>query len=182
MRKIKEYLSFFLSYSRAHKQQKAEIDFHARDPAFLVPHAKINFPRYIGLFFLLLLSSGLSLPGPAITGYIVDKVFVRKDASKLDLLAGFLLAILILSELVRIVQEYAMLRTSQEFTYSIHVHLIGRMLQYPLSFFKDFQTGYLVSQFSFNHVLSSRTDCREEAYLVLRHSFYPFQLFSIPGG
>jgi len=100
MRKIKEYLSLFLSYNRAYKQQKAEIDFHARDLAFLVPHAKKNISRYIGLFLLLLLSSVLSLPGPAITGYIVDKVFVRKNASKLDLLVCLLLAILLLSELV----------------------------------------------------------------------------------
>jgi len=100
MRKIKEYLSLYLSYNRAYKQQKAEIDFHARDLAFLVPHAKKNISRYIGLFLLLLLSSVLSLPGPAITGYIVDKVFVRKNASKLDLLVCLLLAILLLSELV----------------------------------------------------------------------------------
>lgn len=100
MRKIKGYLSLFLSYNRAYKQQKAEIDFHARDLAFLVPHAKKNFPRYIGLLFLLLLSPSLSLTAPAITGYIVDKVFIRKDASKLDLLVCLLLAILILSELV----------------------------------------------------------------------------------
>jgi len=155
MRKIKEYFSLFLSYTRAYKQRKAEIDFSARELAFLVPHAKKYIPRYVGLFFLLLLSSGLSLPGPAITGYIVDKVFVRKDASKLDLLVGLLLAILLLSELVRIVQEYAMLRTSQEFTYSIRVHLIERMLRYPLSFFKDFQTGYLVSRLDEVNLLGS---------------------------
>lgn len=155
MRKIKKYLSLFLSYTRVQKQQRAEINFRFRELAFLVPHAKKNFARYIRLFFLLLLSSGLSLPGPAITGYIVDKVFVRKDASKLDLLVGLLLAILLLSELIRIVQEYAMLRTSQEFTYSIRVHLIERMLKYPLSFFKEFQTGYLVSRLDEVNLLGS---------------------------
>ena len=155
MRKIKEYLSLFLSYTRAYKQQKAKINFHARDLAFLIPHAKKNIPRYVRLSFLLLLSSGLNLPGPAITGYIVDKVFVRKDPSKLDLLVGLLLAILLMSELVRIVQEYAMLRMSQEFTYSIRVHLIERILRYPLSFFKDFKTGYLVSRLDEVNLLGS---------------------------
>jgi ABC-type bacteriocin/lantibiotic exporter with double-glycine peptidase domain len=103
-------------------------------------------PRYIGLFFLLIASSGLSLPGPAITGVIIDKVFVSKDVAKLNLLVGILLAILILSELVRLVQEYSLLRLSQEFSYSIRVNLVERILRYPLSFFKDYQTGYLVSR------------------------------------
>jgi subfamily B ATP-binding cassette protein MsbA len=88
----------------------------------------------------------LILPGPAITGNIIDKVFVSKDAAKLNLFVGLLLAILLFSELVRTVQEYLMLRLSQEFTYSIREFLIDRILRYPLSFFKDFQTGYLVSR------------------------------------
>jgi len=83
MKKIKEYLSLFFSYTRSHKDKKTEINFKARDLAFLIPHTKKYIPRYMGLFFILILSSGLSLPGPAITGYIIDNVFVSKNASQL---------------------------------------------------------------------------------------------------
>lgn len=146
MKKIKQYFSLLSSYARSYKQQTEKLDFHAHEISFLVPHAKKNVPRYIGLFFLLLLTSSLSLPGPAITGHIIDKVFISKDLAMLNFLVGLLLAILLLSELVRIVQEYFMLRLSQEFTYSIRINLIERMLRYPLSFFRGFQTGYLVSR------------------------------------
>ncbi|MGB2762978.1 MAG: hypothetical protein WBC02_13420 [Candidatus Aminicenantaceae bacterium] len=53
---------------------------------FLIPHAKKFVNRYVSLFFLLILGSGLSLPGPAITGIIIDKVFISKDATMLNLL------------------------------------------------------------------------------------------------
>ncbi len=144
--KLKEYLHLLFSYARPQKQEKAKLSVQKKDLAFLVPHLKKSVPRYIRLFLLVLLSAGLSLPGPAITGNIIDKVFVSKDAAKLNLFVGLLLAILLFSELVRTVQEYFMLRLSQEFTYSIREFLIDRILRYPLSFFKDFQTGYLVSR------------------------------------
>ena len=146
MKKIKEYLKLFLSHSHSYKQQKSEFNFKIRDLAFLIPHTKKYIPRYVGLFFILILSSGLSLPGPAITGYIIDNVFVSKNASNLNLLVGLLLAILILSEIVHTILEYLRLRLSQEFTFSIRIQLIERILKYPLSFFKDFKTGYLVSR------------------------------------
>jgi ABC-type multidrug transport system fused ATPase/permease subunit len=111
-----------------------------------VPHIKKYIPRYFGLLLLLILSSALSLPGPAIAGYIIDKVFIAKDVAKLSFLVGLLLTILLLSELVRIVEEYYMLRLSQEFTFSIRAHLIDRILRYPISFFAEFKTGYLVSR------------------------------------
>jgi len=98
------------------------------------------------LFFLLIFSSALSLPKPAITGYIIDNVFVVKDISKLNFLVLLLLAITLLSEVVGIINEYFRLRLSQEFTFSIRTKLIKKMLQFPLSFLKKFQTGYLVSR------------------------------------
>ncbi len=155
MKRIKEYLKLFLSHSRSYKQQKLKLNFQTSDLAFLLPHTKKYISRYMSLFFMLLLSSGLSLPGPAITGYIIDNVFVSKNASNLNLLVGLLLAILILSEIVNTIQEYFRLRLSQEFTFSIRIQLIERILKYPLSFFKDFKTGYLVSRMDEVNLLGS---------------------------
>jgi len=139
-------IRLMLSYARSHRLQKAKIDFKARDLSFLLPHIKKYLPRYIGLLFLLLLSSALSLPAPAITGYIIDNVFVARDADTLNLLVGLLIAIFLISELVRTGEEYSLLRLSQDFAYSIRALLVERILKYPISFFKEFQTGYLVSR------------------------------------
>ena len=114
--------------------------------AFLIPYVRRYAVRYVGLFFLLLISSGLSLPGPAISGIIIDKVFANKDVGRLDLLVGMLLGLLFISEIVRFIQEYAGMRLSQEFTYFVRSSLIERILRFPLAFFNDFQTGYLVSR------------------------------------
>ena len=144
--KLRSYLRLLFSYARPQEQEKAKLSVQKKDLSFLVPHLKKGIPRYIRLSFLVLLSSCLSLPGPALTAIIIDKVFVSKDAAKLNFLVSLLLAILLLSEVVRSVQEYSMLRLSQEFTYSVRVALVERILRYPLSFFKDFQSGYLVSR------------------------------------
>jgi len=144
--KLMEYLRGLLSYMHSAGKHRPQIGFQVRELAFLVPYLKKNSIRYLGLFFLLLLGSGLSLPGPAITGVIIDKVFFSKDARKLDLFVGLLLAILLVSEIVRLVQDYATMRLSQEFTYSVRSHLIERILKFPLAFFNEFQTGYLVSR------------------------------------
>jgi subfamily B ATP-binding cassette protein MsbA len=155
MKKLREFLRLLREYARSQRRHKAEVDFKARELAFLLPHFKKSIPRYIGLFFLLLLSSGLSLPGPAITGHIIDHVFVSRDTAQLHLFVLLLLAILLVSEIVRIVQEYFLLRLSQEFTYSIRVRLLERILRYPLSFFKNYQTGYLVSRLDEVNLLGS---------------------------
>jgi ABC-type bacteriocin/lantibiotic exporter with double-glycine peptidase domain len=144
--RMRDYFLLFWSYVHHHKQHRVAFIFHARELAFLVPHLRKNIGRYFGVFFLLLLSSGLSLPGPAITGYVIDKVFISRDNAKLNVFVAVLLVILLLSELVRIIQEYSMLRLSQEFTFSIRVQLIERILKYPLSVFKNFQTGYLAAR------------------------------------
>jgi ABC-type bacteriocin/lantibiotic exporter with double-glycine peptidase domain len=146
MIRIREFLRFISSYVRSGKQYNAELDLKASDLAFLIPHAKKYSPRYLGIIILLLLGIALSLPGPAIMGYIIDKVFVAKNIAKLNVLVGILIAILLLSELVRFVEEYYILRLSQEFTNSIRIQLVKRILSFPMSFFKKFQTGYLLSR------------------------------------
>ncbi|TFG92597.1 MAG: ABC transporter ATP-binding protein [Syntrophobacterales bacterium] len=135
-----------IAYARPQAQDQVPIRFRICDISFLKPHIKKFRSRYAILSIFVLLSSVLSLPGPAITGYIIDKVLVAKDATKLNSFVGLLLAILLLSEFIRTFEEYLLLRLSQEFTYSIRIQLITRILRFPLSFFKDINTGYLVSR------------------------------------
>lgn len=155
MKKIKEYIRLFLSYSRSHKQQKKETKFRIRNLSFLLPHIKKYSSRYIVLCFLLVISSVLSLPSPAITGYIIDNVFVTKDISKLNLLVGILITILILSEIFHAILEYLRLRLSQEFAFSIRISLIERILKFPMSFFREYKTGYLVARIDEVNILGN---------------------------
>lgn len=74
---LRECVRSLLSYVKAAKRQKTKLDFRTHELAFLIPHAKKNVSRFLGLFLLLIISSGLSLPGPAITGRIIDRVFIR---------------------------------------------------------------------------------------------------------
>lgn len=144
--RIIKYWNIWKTYSHSHRNQNIDVNFRYRNFKFLYPHVKKALPRYLILLFLLMFSSALSLPKPAITGYIIDKVFVAKDVSKLNFLVLLLLSIILLSEAVSIIKEYFRLRLSQEFTFSIRTKLIKKILQFPLSFFKKFQTGYLVSR------------------------------------
>jgi hypothetical protein len=68
---FKERVRGLLSCAQAAKRQKTKLDFKTHELAFLVPHAKKNASRVLGLFCLLILGSALSLPGPAITGLII---------------------------------------------------------------------------------------------------------------
>jgi ABC-type bacteriocin/lantibiotic exporter with double-glycine peptidase domain len=127
-------------------RDKNKISFSLREVAFLVPHLKKNVKRYLGLLGLLILSSLLSIPAPAITGYIIDNVFIRKDLAKLTTLVGLLFVLLLIVEIVRAVQEFYMYMLSQEFNYSVRSQLIERIVRYPMSFFRKNQSGYLVSR------------------------------------
>jgi ABC-type bacteriocin/lantibiotic exporter with double-glycine peptidase domain len=142
MKVIKEYITSV----RLHKKRTTSFVFRIKDLAFLLPHAKNKLWSYVRLCFIFILGSCLSLPSPAITGYIIDSVFVNKNIARLNLLVGLLFIILIISELVRTAQDYSLLRLSQEFTFSVRMQLIRRILAYPLSFFRDYRTGYLVSR------------------------------------
>jgi ABC-type bacteriocin/lantibiotic exporter with double-glycine peptidase domain len=155
MNRWRELLRLLREHIRTGRNQKAELSFHWREMAFLRPHFKKHLARYIGLGFLLILSSALSLPGPAITGHIIDKVFGSHNVSRLHLLVLLLLVILLISEIVRTFQEFHLLRLSQEFTFSIRINLLERILRYPLSFFREYQTGYLVSRLDEVNLLGS---------------------------
>lgn len=139
---LMESVRLFFTSSR--QKENKRINLSAKEMRFLIPFLKSQLSRYINLLLLLFISAVFSLPGPAITGYIFDKVFVLKDINKLDVLVVLLLGISIGGEFVRVVQDFQIIRLSQEFTYSIRVGLVERILRYPISFFREFQSGYLV--------------------------------------
>ena len=126
-----------------------------KELASFLPSMRKLLPRFIGLLFLVLLVSIVSLPAPAITGKIIDKVFIAGDANKLNFYVGILLGILMLSELAHVIQEYLIVRLSQESAFIIQSRLVERILSFPLSYFRRFKTGYLVSRLDEANLLAS---------------------------
>lgn len=73
---------------------------------------------------------------------------VLRLLSSIDVVVLGLLAIGIVYGMLQIAQGYLMMRYQQELTFNLQRGLFDRVLRYPLSFFKDRQTGYLVSRVS----------------------------------
>jgi ABC-type multidrug transport system fused ATPase/permease subunit len=68
--------------------------------------------------------------------------------SSIEFVVPALLVLGITFGLARIVQGYLMTRYQQELTFNLETALFDRVLRFPLSFFKNKQTGYLVSRVS----------------------------------
>lgn len=142
MKRVKHYIKIIFSKP----DNKAETKIKIINISFVFPYIKRLKIKFIVAFCLLVINSILILPSPAITGYIIDKVFINKDLTKLSLLVILLVMILLISNFGKIVQEYYFSRLSREFTYLIRSDLFERILKLPMSFFNGLQTGYLVSR------------------------------------
>lgn len=144
--RIKDHFRIILSHLFPKKNCKTKTDFSLNSIKFLFPYIKRQKKRFFCTFLLLFIISLLVLPSPAITGYIVDTVFVNKRLDKLSFLALLLIIILILSEFGRTLQEYYTKRLSQEINFSIQADLVDKILKFPMSLYNNVQTGYLVSR------------------------------------
>ncbi|HLP45284.1 MAG TPA: ABC transporter ATP-binding protein [Candidatus Kapabacteria bacterium] len=117
-----------------------------KDLQFLIYYLKKSKKRFILLFVLYLFTNLIILPNPAITGYIIDHVFISKDASLFNLLLFALVVLLVISNISNIFREYQMFRLRQDLSYSIRLDLFEKLLRFPMKFHNDYQTGYLVSR------------------------------------
>jgi len=137
---------YYLKIISCHKSNKSNGNIRIKNISFIIPYIKKQKRAFIIAFFLLVINSALILPSPAITGNIIDNVFVRKNMSELSLLVIILFILLFSSNFINIFQEYYFLRLSKEFIYSIRGDLFEKILKLPFSIFSEFQTGYLVSR------------------------------------
>jgi subfamily B ATP-binding cassette protein MsbA len=74
--------------------------------------------------------------------------FIKHFLGSLHLVVLFMLIIGVVIGIIGIIRKYVMLRFQQEFTFAIQTSLFERILRFPISFFKNKQTGYLMSRVS----------------------------------
>lgn len=97
---------------------------------------------------LILFNSLLGLPQPLITRYLIDDVILGRQ---LGLLAGAILLLVgvkVLGMLTGLLQQFYFARFEQEVILDIQHDLLDRTLRFPMSFFDDKETGYLMSRLS----------------------------------
>lgn len=99
----------------------------------------------IGLFSMILLSL-LSLPAPYLTKIVIDQAIAGKDLRLLNVIILVLFGIQILVFGASWLTNYAFNRFSLEIMTRIKRDLFHRILRFPMSFFDQFQTGYLMSR------------------------------------
>jgi ABC-type bacteriocin/lantibiotic exporter with double-glycine peptidase domain len=88
----------------------------------------------------------LSLPSPYIAKIIIDRAIPSKDLHLLYLLIGTLISLLLAQVVVSYITNYSFNRLSVETITVIKQDLFSRVLRFPLSFFTEHQTGYILSR------------------------------------
>ena len=112
----------------------------------LLPYLKTRW-RWAALStFLIIVLSLLGLPGPYLTKYLIDDVFIAGNMHRLFLVIGVMLLLHLAQPIVSFFANYSFARLSKEIGISIKKDLFQRLLRLPLSFFDRHQTGYLVAR------------------------------------
>jgi len=97
-------------------------------------------------FALVLFASLLSLPGPLIQRYLIDKVILAHQLPLLAPVILLMIAIKLLSMTVGPVQGFISTRFEQEVLIDLERYLIDRVLHFPKSFFDKKEVGYLLQR------------------------------------
>lgn len=115
----------------------------------LAPYFRTKWKKLLIGSMLMIVSSLLAMPTPYIMKYIVDDIIIK--AGNINLLYLTLILLLFL-QLVRLVisvlTRYYFSIFNQEIIVMIKKDLFHRILHFPLSFFDQSQTGYLLSRIS----------------------------------
>ena len=88
----------------------------------------------------------LALPTPYIMKYIIDEIIVSSNFKLLHLTLILLIVIQIIKLVFSFLTSYFFNIFNQEIIVQIKKDLFYRILQLPLSFFDENQTGYLMSR------------------------------------
>jgi subfamily B ATP-binding cassette protein MsbA len=97
---------------------------------------------------LLLLASLISLALPWAVRWLVDTVFVSRDARALDTLALALLGLFVIQTALLVANTYLISRVGQRLVADLRLQIHTRVESLPLRFFAERRTGELVSRVS----------------------------------
>lgn len=151
------------------RPEPVRVRFRLRDMLFYVRFVKPYWkPALVG-FLLMLLSTGISSVSPLGGKVLIDNVLQKKDASDILSILGSLglrglgplverilgslnlvilagLALGLLTGVLAILQNLVNFKFNTGVTFKVQTELFDRILRYPLSIFKEKQTGYLMAR------------------------------------
>ena len=111
--------------------------------ALIRKHYYRNKGKTIVALILLLFGAIFTLVTPAISGKIVDKVFISKNIGALTNYLIILTVVFVISNSISFLQDYTFMRLRQELSFSLQSDLINKIFFLPKKFFDNIQSGYL---------------------------------------
>ena len=91
-------------------------------------------------------SSGLSLLGPFLIGKVIDDYVVAGKMDGLSVFIGALVCVYMLLAVITYLQNYWMIRISQQTIYRMRIRVFAHLQKLPLAFFDKRQHGELMSR------------------------------------
>jgi ATP-binding cassette, subfamily B, bacterial len=109
----------------------------------LIGEERRNLVVAFGFIFL---NSGLSLLGPYLIGYTIDKYVQTKQLDGIMLFAGILLVLYSIAFAVNYIQMRLMGGIGQRMLYSLRNAVFNKLLELPVDFFNQNKAGDLISR------------------------------------
>jgi ABC-type multidrug transport system fused ATPase/permease subunit len=99
-------------------------------------------------FFFMLISVGLQLPIPFLTKYLIDKVIPKGSFHILNIIGFVLIGVLLLRAISTFFQRYLLATFRGRVLFDLRMKLFNQVERLKIPFFKDRETGYLMSRLS----------------------------------
>ncbi|MHC4251441.1 MAG: ABC transporter ATP-binding protein [Planctomycetota bacterium] len=100
----------------------------------------------VAVFLLMIVAAGLQAALPVSFGYTIDKVLKQKDLQLLSIIAGALVALVLVRAVVNFVSRYLLHYGGQRLVNSIRRRIFGHLLAQPTAFIEEVQTGGTVAR------------------------------------
>lgn len=137
------------------KKKEDYLKFSKENFKILMPYLKENNLLVVYAAIFTLISSVILLPVPIIHKIIIDNYLESKNYSIIFKLGGTLLLIYTLGLFIKIFLNYFYSKLNNNILFSIKRDLISKLINLPLSFYSDKQSGYLLSRINEVNNLSS---------------------------
>ena len=128
------------------RSQEEQSKFTFSDVKRVLPYLKTRWKWALLSTLLIIALSLLGLPGPYLTKYLIDDVFIARNMHRLFLVIGIMLFLSLSQLIASFFANYSFARLSRGIGVTIKKDLFQRLLRLPLSFFDKHQTGYLVAR------------------------------------
>src|SRR5438034_830870 len=101
---------------------------------------------YVGAAVAVIVSTLITLAGPALVKYAIDQGIAKNDLHKVDVAALTILALALVKPFVVRAQTLTAATASERFLHSLRKSAFDKLQALPLGFFEQERTGVLVSR------------------------------------